>query len=212
MSSHHVVREAQEPALFIWDTEGLAVDLLAQLLEWSPTLIVREESLEAVFALGIKVDLVVCSPGRTADVSSKLSPQPHVQLISAPTTEEVLTAALGQLEQQGQQAINVLTSKASAGSGLLAALAAQQILPNVVVMASNEKWSLYRNGRFTKWLPANEEVMVQAISPGLSITSAGFVNDLKEVRTEGPQLLHTRESGTRHILARGAFWVAEKLS
>ena len=46
MSSHHFVKEQQEPAVFILDVEGISFDTVAPLLEWSPTLLVVQEAVE----------------------------------------------------------------------------------------------------------------------------------------------------------------------
>lgn len=59
MSSHHVVREKQEPALVIANGEACSSDLLGQLLEWSPTVIVLDGALERALRLGIKIDVIL---------------------------------------------------------------------------------------------------------------------------------------------------------
>jgi len=59
MSSHHVVREKQEPALIIANGAACSPDLLGQLLEWSPTVIVLDGALERVLDLGIKIDVIL---------------------------------------------------------------------------------------------------------------------------------------------------------
>lgn len=212
MSSHHIVREAQEPALLLWEAGSLAGEQLAQLLEWSPTILTREESLDAVLEQEIKVDAVVCTPGQEADIRRKAAVQSHVQLIPAASAEEVLSAALRHLAKQGQQAINIIAATATAETYLLPALARQTLLPVVVLLCGREKWALHRNGSFTKWLPAKEKVWVQATQPGLPITSKGFASDLQEVISKKQELLHTLESGTKKIWASGPFWVGEQLS
>ncbi|HYG16495.1 MAG TPA: thiamine diphosphokinase, partial [Bacteroidia bacterium] len=40
MSSHHFVKEKQEPALIIANGEACSRELLGQLLEWQPTVMV----------------------------------------------------------------------------------------------------------------------------------------------------------------------------
>ncbi len=212
MSSHHVVREAQEPALFIWSAEELAGDLLSQLLEWSPTLITREEALATVFEQGIKVDAVACTPDKEAELSRIAAAQPHIQLILASSDEEVLPAVLRYLASQGQQAMNVMATPSSERAYLLPFLAAQHYLPNVVVISGREKWSLYRNGSFTKWLPAGDEIIIQGVSPGLLITATGFATNMEEGVADFPLLLAAAESGIKQILAPGPFWLAEKLN
>lgn len=57
MSSHHIIRDKQEPALIIANGEECSMDLLEQLLEWSPTVVVLDDAIERVISLGIKVDV-----------------------------------------------------------------------------------------------------------------------------------------------------------
>ena len=59
MSSHHFVKEQQEPAVFILEVEGISFDTVAPLLEWSPTLLVAQEAVEVVLSWGIKIDVVL---------------------------------------------------------------------------------------------------------------------------------------------------------
>ena len=57
MSSHHIVKEGQEPALIIANGESCSTELLGQLLEWSPFVVVLDGAINRVLDLGIKVDL-----------------------------------------------------------------------------------------------------------------------------------------------------------
>lgn len=59
MSSHHVVREKQEPALIIANGEACSSFILDQLLEWSPFVVVLDGALNRVLDLGIKIDVVL---------------------------------------------------------------------------------------------------------------------------------------------------------
>src|ERR1700761_3919385 len=59
MSSHHIVREKQEPALLVLGMDTFSGELLGQLLEWSPTIVATELTAEQFIAQDIKVDLVV---------------------------------------------------------------------------------------------------------------------------------------------------------
>lgn len=59
MSSHHVIREQQEPALIIANGEACNFELLGQLLEWSPLVIVLDSAINRVLELGIKVDVLL---------------------------------------------------------------------------------------------------------------------------------------------------------
>lgn len=59
MSSHHFVKEQQEPAVFILEVEGISFETVAPILEWSPTLLVAQEAVEVVLSWGIKIDVVL---------------------------------------------------------------------------------------------------------------------------------------------------------
>ena len=59
MSSHHIVRDDQEPALIIANGASCSEELMGQLLEWSPLVIVLDSAIERVLELGIKVDVLL---------------------------------------------------------------------------------------------------------------------------------------------------------
>ncbi|MFT7590211.1 MAG: thiamine pyrophosphokinase [bacterium] len=59
MSSHHFVRDKQEPALIIANGEECSNDVLNQLLEWNPFVLVLDGALDRVLMKGIKVDAVI---------------------------------------------------------------------------------------------------------------------------------------------------------
>ncbi|MBR9859904.1 thiamine diphosphokinase [bacterium] len=59
MSSHHVIREGQEPALIIANGAACSYSLLSSLLEWSPTIVVLDGAYHRVLELGIKPDVVI---------------------------------------------------------------------------------------------------------------------------------------------------------
>jgi thiamine pyrophosphokinase len=59
MSSHHIIRDKQEPALIIANGEACNNELLGQLLEWSPLVIVLDSAINRVLELGIKVDVLL---------------------------------------------------------------------------------------------------------------------------------------------------------
>ena len=59
MSSHHIVRDDQEPALIIANGASCSEELLGQLLEWSPLVVVLDSAIERVLNLGIKIDVLI---------------------------------------------------------------------------------------------------------------------------------------------------------
>lgn len=61
MSSHHFVREEQEPALLIVDAENISLSAIEPLLEWSPTIMVNYSIIDTVISWGIKIDYIICN-------------------------------------------------------------------------------------------------------------------------------------------------------
>ncbi|QCK13474.1 hypothetical protein [Mangrovivirga cuniculi] len=59
MSSHHVIREGQEPAIYLRNSNSIILKVLHNLLEWSPYLIVNSETISFCNAHGIKPDAIV---------------------------------------------------------------------------------------------------------------------------------------------------------
>jgi hypothetical protein len=101
MSSHHVVREKQEPALLVLGLDGFDDELLGQLLEWSPTVITTGKTAETIHAFGIKIDWII------ADVALP-ELQEDVKLLPA-GTDTFAEAALKYLITNSYPAVNVVT-------------------------------------------------------------------------------------------------------
>jgi uncharacterized Rossmann fold enzyme len=59
MSSHHFVRDGQEPALIIANGAECDSELLGQLLEWNPYVLVLDGALQRVLDMNIRVDAVL---------------------------------------------------------------------------------------------------------------------------------------------------------
>ena len=70
MSSHHIVRDDQEPALIIANGAACSDEILGQLLEWSPLVVVLDSAMERVVNLGIKVDVLLGDFDQGFDASS----------------------------------------------------------------------------------------------------------------------------------------------
>ncbi len=80
MSSHHIVKDAQEPALIIANGESCSISLTEQLLEWSPFIVVLDGALQKVIDLGIKFDVVLgdFDHQTVEEIQSKLPPSTEI--------------------------------------------------------------------------------------------------------------------------------------
>lgn len=102
MSSHHIVRENQEPALFIANPDCLVDEYLNQLLEWSPTIITLADHYESLKAREIKIDVVLDNQGLESHVLEE-----HISLI--PYSDSYIGPLFSYLKEKNNFAVNILT-------------------------------------------------------------------------------------------------------
>ncbi|KQB99253.1 hypothetical protein [Pedobacter sp. Hv1] len=149
MSSHHIVREKQEPALYIHQLENFDEEYLGQLLEWSPTLLVAANEYEKAISLGLKVDVVI---GDATD----LQIQENTKLVYAPSPN--LQTVVKYLIAEKYPAVNVI-SKENKFDDLA------DFIPeiNIVLFTETEKSYPVKAG-FSVWKPAGAIFRIDIIS------------------------------------------------
>jgi thiamine pyrophosphokinase len=81
MSSHHIVKDKQEPALIIANGEACSDELLGQLLEWSPFVVVLDAAASRVLERGIKFDVLLGDFDRDFDPDAILAKQYPLEII-----------------------------------------------------------------------------------------------------------------------------------
>lgn len=109
MSSHHIVRDDQEPALIIANGAECSFELLGQLLEWSPYVIVLDSAMERVCNLGIKVDVLLGDFDRDFDANQYKNKQFPLEIIHTPDQNKTdLEKAFDFLINKGHKAVNVV--------------------------------------------------------------------------------------------------------
>ncbi len=143
MSSHHIVRENQEPALLVLSAHTLDNDLLGQLLEWSPIIITDTHNLDYLLALGIKVDLVF------GDVPAVW--QDSIQ--QKPIEQGFMEDAMHYLITKGFKAVNIWTDTMPMGLAIFASKI------NIVLFYDGMRY-VFVKGYFEKWMPRGEQVYV----------------------------------------------------
>lgn len=212
MSSHHVIREAQEPALLVLDPEYLADTALASLLEWSPTIVVPAEVFPRLTESGLKIDVVVGTQEQLRAIASMLEWQaPLAEVISQPTANPVL-AALSYLKEKEQQALNILCTHGQLQQPFLQLLAEQEFVAQIVLLDGKERYALCRSGEYSKWLPAGEKLRVLPLIKSTQLSSTGFTQDLHQAAVQEAHTFQAAQTGSIQINASGAFWVIESLS
>lgn len=109
MSSHHIVREKQEPALIIANGESCSSELLGQLLEWSPFVVVLDSAIHRVMSLGIKVDVLLGDFDRGIDLTEIEQNQYPIEIVHTPNQDKTdLEKAFDFLIERGFPAANVV--------------------------------------------------------------------------------------------------------
>jgi thiamine pyrophosphokinase len=105
MSSHHFVKDGQEPALIIANGETCSYELLTSLLEWCPLTVVCDGALDRVLRLEIKPDIVI---GDFDSITEKptLLHTTYIELEDQETTD--LEKAIDHLVSKGYADINVV--------------------------------------------------------------------------------------------------------
>lgn len=183
MSSHHIIREDQEPALLIVEAHAVDFEQVQELLEWSPTVMVTEQGLKEVLSWGIKIDIVIAHDESVSALLPSLVDQSPVKLISYNHKEEALSTALYFLMDSKQNAVNILATEPLASFESFSSL-------DISVFQSGKRWSFIRNGLYEKWFPAGRTVYV---SPS---------NGRPDIKTERDGIVSiNREKG---------FWISEE--
>ncbi|MGX5855439.1 thiamine diphosphokinase [Dyadobacter jiangsuensis] len=109
MSSHHIVREKQEPALIIANGEACSPELLGQLLEWSPFIVVLDHAIYRVLDLGIKVDAWLGDFDVAHDFEAVRERQHPLEIVNTPDQEKTdLNKAIEFLIERGFPAANIV--------------------------------------------------------------------------------------------------------
>ena len=110
MSSHHVVRDKQEPALIIANGESCSQKLLNELLEWSPYVVVLDGAIHRVLDLNIKLDVLLGDFDRNEiSISTIREHQDSVEIVHTPDQDKTdLEKAIDFLIERGHRAVNIL--------------------------------------------------------------------------------------------------------
>lgn len=144
MSSHHIVRENQEPALIVSSYKAIDVEYFGQLLEWSPTIITDKNTIDFLLTENVKIDVVF---------GNEEEPYPQEQIKFLPLKKGFLSDALDYLVQCQYKAVNIVCEKIDE------MLEAYCSLINVVVLSGNKRYVYVRN-RYEKWKEAGATIDV----------------------------------------------------
>jgi thiamine pyrophosphokinase len=161
MSSHHIVREKQEPALLIMQLDNFSHEHLGQLLEWSPVVIVNHDVYEVADSLGIKIDAVLTGIG-------DLTVQSNTRVIAA--GDNPLEDAMKFLIAEAYPAVNVVANEFAIKDYILFA-----DYIDLVIYTDNKKIYPVKSG-FSKWKPGGEKIEILQEVKGLQVDNLHHVS------------------------------------
>lgn len=202
MSSHHFVKEQQEPAVFILNADEIHFDQVSSLLEWVPTVLVAEDALDQVLSWGIKIDVILASETFQKENMNLLEEQYPVRFLNS-EIENSLEEGIQYLLASSHYAAHLI------GIPHLKALELEEKIKliDLTIMDGNWKYYPVKDGNFQKWfaestihIHAKEGLPVEIVNENgqiiLPITYATFI--------EVPE-------GITEIKAPGIFWIGEQV-
>ena len=156
MSSHHIVRDEQEPALILVEVGVGSFELAGHLLGWSPLVVALPGCLADVLGWGIKIDAVLLPDGDQISWELLLAPQQPLKIINAQQAQ--LNAAVDWVIGKKAKAINILGEYSP-----------DYQPPEWLAEFSEISWTVYsptykgtliRSGKYQKWHPEGTQVFV----------------------------------------------------
>lgn len=183
MSSHHIVRDDQEPALIIANGATCNDELLGQLLEWSPLVIVLDSAIERVVSRNIKVDVLLGDFDRGFNPEEFVQSQYPIEIIHAPDQDKTdLEKAFEYLIQRKIPAANVIWATGKRADHTMSNLTNMVRYRNslkVVIHDDHSKIFLLPR-YFQKWYPAGTIISLIPIGQVNGISTENLVYPLHD--------------------------------
>lgn len=183
MSSHHIVRDKQEPALLIANGEACQPELLGQLLEWSPTVVVLDSAIWRVLDLGIKVDVLLGDFDRNLDLDTIRAQQYPLEIVHTPDQEKTdLDKGIEFLIQRGFPAVNIVWATGRRADHTLVNLTSIVQYKDLIRITMLDDYSRIFPlvGRFEKWYEAGTLISLIPVGTVTGFTSEGLKYNLRD--------------------------------
>lgn len=203
MSSHHIVRDAQEPALIIANGETCHAELLGELLEWSPTVVVLDRAMARVLELGIKADIWLGDFDGGVDADEVRQRQFPIEIVHTPDQDKTdLEKAIELLIERGYPAANIVWATGRRADHAITNLT------NLVRYKEQIRLVLFDDysrvfplvAQFEKWYPAGTPLSLIPVGTVEGITTSGLVYNLhNEALTLGYR------TGSSNVVAADGF-------
>ena len=202
MSSHHIVRDDQEPALIIANGASCNIELLGQLLEWSPLVIVLDSAMERVLELGIKVDVLLGDFDRGFDPNYYKEKQFPLEIVYSPDQNKTdLEKAFDYLIERKIPAANVVWATGKRADHTITNITnitQYRDLLKIVVLDDHSKIFLLPK-KYKKWYPKNTPISLIPIGLVTGIHSKNLFYPLEN----DSLTIGYRTGSSNHVLDDG---------
>lgn len=190
MSSHHIVRDDQEPALIIADGEACSDDLMNQLMEWSPFVLVLDGAIHRVLEKNIKFDawLGDFDSGKGIEISNMPHLQ-HVQIIHTPNQNRTdLQKGVEFLIEKGFPAANILWATGKRQDHNFTNLFTLSQYQSQITLSVLDDYSrIYMLPKsFKKWYPKGTQISLIPVGTASGIQSENLVYPLNNLELSLP--------------------------
>jgi thiamine pyrophosphokinase len=181
MSSHHIVREGQEPALIIANGEACSTELLGQLLEWSPFVVVLDGAIKRVLELGIKVDVLLGDFDSSTHAREFVEHMP-IEIIHTPDQNKTdLQKAIEFLIDRNFEAVNIIWAtgrRADHSLTNMTDIVRYKTQINIVMLDDYSRIIPLKHS-FTKWYEKGRILSLMPVGTVNGITTSGLVYNLQ---------------------------------
>ncbi|MFN5705161.1 MAG: hypothetical protein ACK45U_04845 [bacterium] len=185
MSSHHFVKEKQEPALLILSDSSFEKDILEQLLEWSPIVIVEDKCLMQLNHEPIKIDYVLQTDLELEEIESWVSFQDNVRIIDSSKSANKIKFLIDILEREDNQALSIIGHSTNQEE----ILKSDEFKMNIIFY-SNEYKTYTKYEHFKKWKEIGS--LFDIIAENISTKNLLQENSLYEVMEDGTVEINSR--------------------
>jgi thiamine pyrophosphokinase len=190
MSSHHIVRDNQEPALIIANGAECSDVLLQQLMEWSPYVLVLDGAIHRLLERKLRFDawLGDFDSGAGLDEAAYLSMGPVERVFAEDQDKTDLHKGIEFLISKGHAAANILWATGKRADHTFNNMATLWRYHDQITLSILDDHSrVYPLARqFKKWYPAGTQLSLIPVGTAAGIYSQNLAYPLNNHRLELP--------------------------
>jgi thiamine pyrophosphokinase len=182
MSSHHIIREGQEPALIIANGAACSNELMGQLLEWSPYIVVLDGAIKRVAELGIKIDVLLGDFDSHEKALEEIQLGMPIEIVHTPDQNKTdLQKGIEFLMAKNFEAVNIIWAtgrRADHNFSNITDIVRYQTFINIVVIDDYSRIFVLPK-RFEKWYPKSTPISLMPVGEVKGVTTSGLTYNMQ---------------------------------